>query len=899
MHNPELLASVARSYIVQQGIIPEEELRLFLTGMQPAFGASDAEVDTIIRQISADELVRVDEGLAITAARQAPWVNDRRLSITWSRAQAYHQMLREEGRPAKVLATLDSDTDEILNLCGNPADETPWSRRGLVLGDVQAGKTGTYLSLMNKAADAGYRLFIVLGGHTEKLRSQTQERIDEGFIGRQGASIRDGRRAGLPIGIGRINTKISQFQSLTTEQFDFGKKALQQFNLSLDAGLYVIVIKKNKRIFEALTAWLKEQGAAADHKLQLPLMLLDDESDYASVNTKDPDKDPTAINDAIRKMLGLFARSSYVAFTATPFANIFIDHTVEDDLFPKDFIYSLNTPTNYVGAEKVFGGADEEHPPSVQLIEDAEEPEHFPLRHKAQHTVELLPESCLESIRTFFVFNALRDLQPGGSRAPRSMLINVSAFMHVQGQVHALVLDYVEQLKAAIILHGGSDSWARSALLRDLAATFEKQYSQSVACAWEEVLATLQTSIQGLRVALLNSKTPKTDTTLSDADRLVVVGGNVLSRGLTLKGLAVSYFYRAPRASDTLLQMGRWFGYRDGYEDLCRVWIEAGVAHDFKQVQSSVSELRESFAEMRDQGRTPSEFGLAVRRHPEALTVTAANKMRSTSVTARRVSLLGVRCEATRLDASVDPRENNWVAFTKLLGVLQDHQSSKLGNHTRWREVGHEVVAFFFEHYWTHPSDTKFHQSALPPFIRQLAMKPQRARAGREEGAWDATSWDIIVVNGEAEPLDVAGATIRPARRQVTFSRDEPHSVLVSGTSARLAGRSDIRLAFDPDDFKRHTKSLGGGNPSEIGYYSKLARPVLMIYPLMVKFKGSTPSDFVELDIPFIAAKYALPTTEETSPGSDVLYYLNTVAQENIWVEYGLDDEDWEDIDDD
>lgn len=321
--------------------------------------ASDADCEELTRRLIARLSIDVERGVAVYAEDYKPWLADRRRDIVWSRWLTYKQYLINAKWPPRVVEKLDELTDQILDFAGNPNIEGGWARRGLVLGDVQSGKTASYLALFNKAADAGYRLIIVLAGHTEYLRQQTQRRVDEGFIGRD--TSRNANRAGTTttqrlIGVGGINKQIANPQGMTTAARDFTKSSREATSITIDSKAsapYVFVVKKNKSVLLALSQWLDEQPKTAG-QLDVPLLLLDDESDYASVNTKEEDN-PTAINDAIRGILAQFLRSSYIAFTATPFANIFIDCDNTDDLFPRDFIYALESPTNYVGAEATFG----------------------------------------------------------------------------------------------------------------------------------------------------------------------------------------------------------------------------------------------------------------------------------------------------------------------------------------------------------------------------------------------------------------------------------------------------------------------------------------------------------------------------------------------------------------
>ena len=232
--------------------------------------------------------------------------------------------------------------------------------RGLCIGDVQSGKTSTYIGLINKAADAHYRVIILLTGTIEKLRRQTQQRIDEGFIGLDSYAFTL-EKDNVQVGVGAIDPNTSGW-AVTSTTSDFNaataKKIVGQLN-NISAPV-ILVLKKNKSVLEKLERWLRFYNAnKTTKKIDLPMLLIDDEADNASVNTK-KDDEVTAINKGIRKLLVLFEKANYVGFTATPYANIFIDPDTEKemldhDLFPRDFIYALEAPSNYIGARSIFG----------------------------------------------------------------------------------------------------------------------------------------------------------------------------------------------------------------------------------------------------------------------------------------------------------------------------------------------------------------------------------------------------------------------------------------------------------------------------------------------------------------------------------------------------------------
>src|SRR5688500_17293780 len=319
------------------------------------------------------------------------------------------------------------------------------------MGDVQSGKTASYTGLCCKAADAGYRLIILLTGTLESLRRQTQERLDTGFIGLDSSGFLSTRRQNRSVGVGLID-RTRTGVVFTSRVRDFSTAIVNQLNFRLESfhEPILLVVKKNKRVMQNLHNWIRDFNVGADGYVSVPLLVVDDEADNASINTRSPDQEPTAINEQIRTLLALFHRSSYVGFTATPFANIFIDPETEtellgNDLFPRDYIYALDPPTNYIGPVQVFGGEGTNS--SLRSIEDAETI--FPYGHKASLIVGELPSSLHRALDAFVLANAVRDLRAEGA-THRSMLVNVSRFTDVQMQVAALLEQHLRHLQGDV-----------------------------------------------------------------------------------------------------------------------------------------------------------------------------------------------------------------------------------------------------------------------------------------------------------------------------------------------------------------------------------------------------------------------------------------------------------------
>lgn len=360
--------------------------------------ANEEHLKSIKKRLESNLGVRSTPGYSLHGGDQDPWLDQVKPTIKWEYWDAYVNELKTNGFNTDVIRVLDEDTNNILNECGNPSREGPWRIKGLVMGDVQSGKTANYCGLVNKAADAGYRVIILLTGVIEELRSQTQARLDSGFVGKDSREILQGINGGSDIGSGRFRSKTPNV--LTSVDSDFltsNKKALGGIPLKNIQEPVLLVMKKNKTALSNLKSFLETQMSGNSY-LDVPMLMIDDEADNASVNAK-KDEDPATINKLIRQLLESFSKSSYCAYTATPFANVFITPDGED-LFPENFVYSLNAPNSYIGVAKIFR-EDGEHHYQLQTIDDAEE--FIPEKHKKDFEVVDLPPSLKEAIRVFLL----------------------------------------------------------------------------------------------------------------------------------------------------------------------------------------------------------------------------------------------------------------------------------------------------------------------------------------------------------------------------------------------------------------------------------------------------------------------------------------------------------------
>jgi len=777
-----LLSTLIGRFAAQDSTPLIDDIRTLAEQLAPMLGYT-GPIGPVVEEARENISHRLGEGvsLVLTDADHDPdWVRKR--DIKWTYADNYERYLREENLPGKVVETLMQVSLKVASHLQDPLKEGRWDRRGLVIGHVQSGKTANYLGLVARAADAGYRFIVIVAGIHNNLRMQTQERVDAGFVGRVSSSIvreRLKQRGQTPsIGVGNYSGHPHPV-TLTTTDSDFRKAIANTTGSALKdwSKPVVIVIKKNVSTLRALNGWLKDfnREVGQTQIADVPMLFVDDEADNASVNTNKPELSPTSTNRLIRETLALFHKSSYVGYTATPFANIFInpdayDNDTLQDLFPRHFIHCLDAPTNYFGSDRIFldGDRSKRHLRAIRDCEDV-----IPLSHPKDHGVDELPGSLRQAIRTFFLVRAIRNIRMQDGKHS-SMLINVSRFTDVQKEVRRLVETYRTTLSEAIEANAALPEGValRNAHLRELRATWEEEFAE---CEedWPEIQAQLHRAASSIRTIVVNSKSDEGLNYAEYAERgealsVIAIGGLSLSRGLTLEGLAVSYMYRNTRMYDTLLQMGRWFGYRPGYEDLCRVWLSDESIGWYSHIAESTEELRGSIKEMNRVGASPETFGLMVQSHPDALLVTAANKMRDAQELPLSVSYDGKLVETHVVPDAVAATDHNTDLYQALWSTLSNHHADKRVVSAGlskpycevWRNVPVEVISNFLASFTAHPDrkpgiasaigylqktqgdlatgDIAFMslkgETANPLLLGDFRMQVQRRSAGLEKG---------------------------------------------------------------------------------------------------------------------------------------------------------------------
>lgn len=885
-----------------------------------------AVIDELIRRFSLwigqDATLQNNEGHKdwLTAVRKQDW-------RYWQRYREWS----ERKLSAKAVDALDRSTDAVLSLLEDPAREGKWDRRGLVVGHVQSGKTSHYSGLICKSADAGYKIIIILAGLHNNLRAQTQVRLDEAFLGYKTSAI-DGDTL-VPIGVGEIDSDLGirpNYVTNRSEKGDFSTGLARKLGIAPEDRPWLFVVKKNKTVLTRLLGWIRNHVADAKDKetgrrivTNLPLLLIDDEADHASVDTRenvvdengkpDEEHEPTAINRLIRCILHSFSHAAYVGYTATPFANIFIHEqgkTREEgpDLFPEAFIINLAAPSNYVGPAKVFGVRSEKGRssglPLVRQIVDSGG--WMPAGHKNGHPPlhdgrDELPPSLSEAIDAFLLVCALRQLRGLGTEHC-SMLVHVTRFTSVQQAVHTQVVDrvrHIQQRLARRIGHESVISGLKTLWERDFTPTTESMtdiYSDIKCChaiRWEEIEDVLADVVADIDVRMING-TAKDALDYADNQetglKVIAIGGDKLARGLTLEGLTISYFLRASKMYDTLMQMGRWFGYRPGYIDLCRLYTTYDLIEWFEHIADASEELREEFDLMAASGGTPRNYGHKVQSHP-VLMVTSKLKMR----TARdlELSFSGRLLETVTFHRERDILQRNVDATGRFLSLLGKSESNPKrcrigseyvweGSHL-WDAVRANDVIDFLIAYRCHPEAHKVNSVLLAEFIRSLVSEKELTRwtvaligASRGNGRMHAFQDGITV-----RMLERAAHGRHPDRYSIgrlMSPRDEAIDLDEAAWGAALA---ETRMAFhaDPGRSGARTEPDAPNGPA-----IRMVRPrdcgVLFLYALDPTLAGND-AGLLEDSPPVIGFALSFPASNS---GAKVKYKVNNILWEQ---EYG------------
>lgn len=778
----------------------------------------------------------------------------------WERYREY--LIREVKLNINVVNRMENNTlKDLMNYLGDPGSSAPFFRRGLVIGDVQSGKTSTYTGLISKAADTGYKIVILLTGITETLRSQTQKRIESGIIGISITGLKDKNHGKVikRVGVGKDNKPI-KVTAMTSMEYDFiGSK--DQITTSLaNHQLVMFIVKKNTKVLDKLYNWLYEMNAdPSDKKIHYPMLLIDDEADNASINTNKDEDDPTKTNEIIRKLVHVFTQTTYVGFTATPYANVFInpdttEEMLNDDLFPKNFIYVLEAPTNYIGPSHIFG-ENAKYKDALVWIRDIEEPQstedfdqvnNFYYKHKKDWE-GILPKSLITAVYCFFLANVVRDLR-GDSQQPRTMMVNISRFVKVQKYIKSELEILFNSTYNEINTNFSNEDKENInlKLYIDLKNCWN-QYFSNVEIDWKEISKkqNLLNAIDKIEVLVINSgaNSGKLDYEKNPHLRAIAVGGLALSRGLTLEGLLISYFYRNTSTFDVLMQMGRWFGYRKNYEDLFRIWTSKKSADWYKEIAENTDYLKRDIARMRDAKLTPEDFGLRIRNDSDELKITAPNKMRNAADHIEQISYWGKVFDTPYLDLDLEKNLNN-------LRISEQFIDGLASSGFAFKKEAKAKDLYF---------SGDIPSAYIIAFMKSLSISAHNVHFDTKQildflGNCDENilkNWDVVLLEGDQNnkrhSIKNTGIEIVPVERSFDIKKNR---INISGRSGRLGSPTDARCGLNKNQIESAISKAKINNDGigistikqEVWFkYVENRNPLLMIY--FIKLKPDEPDE--------------------------------------------------------
>ena len=920
------------------------------------------EVFEAIRQYKINCGITMDPGELLTIKHQdddwyEEYKNESSHSFEYSKRYEQYLKIVKKLSESVIKSTIKNNELTIKNFA-DPNSTDIVSRKGLVVGDVQAGKTLNYIGLINRAVDCGYKNIILLTGTTEELRKQTQERIDEGFVGCRSETLLTDNRTYVGVS---LNEKKYYAITLTTYERDFSVQAsknmafkLSDFDKSLPK---IFVIKKNTHVLKEIYKLISKEDSS--YLSRDSLLIIDDECDYASLNTKS-EEDPTAINKEIRKILKLYSKSTYVGYSATPYANIFVNpeaqyeenedgQPVLPDLFPSDFIVLLESPKNYIGAKDMFMGFDETYDDFgeikhvgrnsdyIHLIGDHYDKENqlvidnnfLPPKHKKDFPYTNLADSLKKAIKVFILSSCVYSLR-GYQSSHRTMLVNISRFNCLQEEIGHHVRNYIQNLKYAIngSIRMSSSYFNSRPMLNDLESIWNEDIAFSRGSSsrelppnkefqFSEIKEVLQSEIEKMEVFVVNNQHKKDRLDYKKYEKVgvrgIVIGGFTLSRGLTLIGLMTSYYSRNAMAYDTLIQMGRWFGYRDGYDDLINIYMPQTSIDAFCAASDASEDLKAQFRHMAEEHKKPIDFGLMVREAPTTLEniplVTARNKMKDAKDYVRSIVLTGKSIDTSKIFKSKEINEKNGELILSLLKQLGSRNLIyKEGTKPYYKNISKEIICDFLDHFHISDANKLFDGHTLSDYIR---------------GSSSLDNWFIIVAYGfknldESKPWNTPRSNGLPfpfdgpcVKRSFSGHDDNPEEDFfrvgkgnntIVDPNIYTTGLSIEEIKDTKDKYRKETGNENA-NPGSAYWLSKRQNPFLIIYPIDLKptEKSENKTECYSQKKDQIIHKYlgnsliyglALGFHGQSTQVLKVRYNINTVKQKQMEEENDIDEDE-------
>lgn len=834
----------------------------------------------------------------------------------WNRYSSY-LFSNKHWEKSAITKSIGNPTDILLNALANPDIYSAQEKRAMVVGYVQSGKTANYIGLINKALDAGYKYIIVLAGIHNNLRSQTQSRIDEEVLGYETSSEaiqkQKERAEKNRIGVGKkYNAGFVQTLTFRDENGDLSGKTA---GLITPSDIPTVIV--TKKIKSTLTYLIENIEKRLEIKTdengnyfmpaKYPLLLIDDEADQASVNTgydydddgniKD-EYDVKTINKLIRNLFKHFENRSYVGYTATPYANIFIPNDLEvanqelgNDLFPADCIISLPKPYRYIGANEFFGyGTENEEPKPMPLIKKIKDENFVDVKKKI---VGELPDSLKTAMKYFLISVAIRNCR-GEKYKPNSMLIHVARIKDMHWQLERRVRDYYDELQSMII---DGDKETKEEIYR----LISEEYLPISAKMRRDFLRYMDGAddidsdmIYNEIIRLMNEDKVRINVINGDSSdvlcykdhegeeyNVIAIGGDKFARGLTLEGLSISYFTRESKYYDTLMQMGRWFGFRPKYADLCRVFVTDKIYRWFARIAFATDDLRNQITYMcgKNPPAKPRDFGLRVATHPE-LKISSPKKVKSGTI--QKLDFSATLTVTRDIDIDINVYNTNYRAVDHLFAyankfVTAKEHFAKLGRQTSTEHyfienVSSSRIIEFFRSYQTSKYARKVNGNNIATYIEEQ----------NKDGL--LVTWTVCLINtGNDYPgFEIAGIKLRNG-----ITRKSDNSIVKLPTDDAcsvhmLKSKDQEYYDLSEKDYEEIQKIEEKGDEKTVAEHIRATKldpkkGLLLIYPIDHLDSGTT--SYFKLGDGNHYPPFGLVVVFPKGNGKSISYHVNPVGR--------------------
>ena len=898
----EIINSLIKGHCTVKGISEKEYLKIF-----PYIKAELKAHINSLKFLTGNEGMSLTKDDSKTFEEKKNKIAQLKSIPMWKHWDAYVNHLKtNKGYGGHIVNSIDTDTDNIIQNFPLPEEKDEFCIRGLVCGFVQSGKTMNYAGLINKAIDMGYDIILVLAGIPSILRNQGQRRMEYDVVG---IDTLTGRKVG--IGEKFENTTPIEIYTKRDRKEPYGIKDLNgDFTIERMRNLppysgnkqIIMVVKKNKDILEPIYKWLttlpvynKITGKIENHSL----LIIDDESDHASINFENKNEEPSTINRQIRKILKLFKKNALVGYTATPFANIFLDPSEKDDLFPKDFIYLLSPPKEYLGPFEFFRmNREGANIPSLLRVTDKVDAKVLKEKysiHDWDYQKNGINPSLRKAIDSFLITGGIRRLR-GQAYEHHSMLIHISVSTTSHNDVRKAVQDYIDDIKKNVLENEVDfEFWKRIKSLwqddfiktsRKMENVDSKNLKQNVIYEMDFMFSEVKVEIieflkELQRVFKINGEK---DSDFLDYDsfkkehgrgmKVICVGGSILSRGYTIEGLTCSYYTRNSLQFDTVLQCGRFFGYRPGYRDLVRVYTSQENQKTLRVSAQTLFRLVEQFKEMSMKGKTPEEFGFYIEEILEGYKPTSKKRMRKYEPVDTSFSKFSSDVASFILDDKINEQNLNLTnKFIESLGVPFNKEDIS------WRSVDSFKIAEYLVNLKISKYSRFQEALLLKSYIEEVNKKFNHLKY-----------FDVVLVkvkrNG-GTPLKVGGYNIKSSQRKTELKEGELKYAEVN--EGRALTGSHLLLSLTKAEralFNKKHDNTNSITENKVRPFRR-RRGVLIIYTFCpehinkeLRLKGK---DKIK-EAP-IGLHISLPECrryQNTKTLANLVYYLNNVLGGNI-----------------